>query len=54
MRPARTAATSETLLLLGLLVLLYSAFKSMRDATRVLLNLPFALGGVVGEDAANE
>ncbi|MCA9662630.1 MAG: efflux RND transporter permease subunit, partial [Myxococcales bacterium] len=45
----------ETLLLLGLLVvggifvLLYSAFKTVRDATLVLLNLPFALiGGVVG------
>jgi Cu/Ag efflux pump CusA len=48
-------STWETLLILGLLViggifvLLYSAFKSMRDATLVLLNLPFALiGGVVG------
>ena len=48
-------AASSTLLTLGLLVvagifvLLYSAFKSVRDAAIVLLNLPFALiGGVLG------
>ena len=48
-------AASGTLLVLGLLVvagifvLLYSAFKTLRDAAIVLLNLPFALiGGVVG------
>jgi len=48
-------AASSTLLTLGLLViagifvLLHSAFKSVRDAAIVLLNLPFALiGGVVG------
>ncbi len=48
-------AASSTLLALGLLViacifvLLYSAFKTLRDAAIVLLNLPFALiGGVLG------
>ena len=48
-------AASGTLLVLGLMVvagifvLLYSAFKTLRDAAIVLLNLPFALiGGVVG------
>ncbi len=48
-------AATSTLLTLGLLViagifvLLYSAFKSVRDAAIVLLNLPFALiGGVLG------
>jgi CzcA family heavy metal efflux pump len=48
-------AASGTLLVLGLLViagifvLLYSAFKTLRDAAIVLLNLPFALiGGVAG------
>jgi len=48
-------AASSTLLVLGMLVvagifvLLYSAFKTVRDAAIVLLNLPFALiGGVVG------
>jgi len=48
-------AASGTLLALGLLViagifvLLYSAFKTLRDAAIVLLNLPFALiGGVLG------
>jgi Cu/Ag efflux pump CusA len=48
-------AAQSTLLMLGLLVvagifvLLYSAFKTVRDAAIVLLNLPFALiGGVVG------
>ncbi len=48
-------AASNTLVVLGLIViagifvLLYSAFKTVRDAAIVLLNLPFALiGGVVG------
>ena len=44
-----TLLVLELIIIAGIFVLLYSAFKTVRDAAIVLLNLPFALiGGVVG------
>ncbi len=46
---ASTLFTLGLLVIAGIFVLLYSAFKTLRDAALVLLNLPFALiGGVLG------
>ncbi len=46
---SRTLLVLSALVVLGILFLLYSAFRSWRDALLVMLNLPLALvGGVVG------